>query len=89
MRFKTLCTSLGLLLAAGAAAAHPGHGADLWHTHGDTTLGIGALALTVLGAGLVLAGGGTAARLQALRRWGWRLGAAGLALAVAMVLLHG
>jgi len=87
--WKTACTTLGLLAAAGSALAHPGHGAELWHSHGEMTLGVGALALAVLGAGLMLAGAGDQARLQPLRRWGVRLGSAGLAAAVLLVLLHG
>lgn len=86
---KTVCATLGLLAAAGSALAHPGHGAELWHSHGEMTLGVGALALAILGAGLMLAGSSDQARLQPLRRWGLRLGTAGMAAAVVLVLLHG
>lgn len=50
---STLARVLGgaaALAASGAALAHPGHGADLFHQHGDWLLGL--LALCAVG-GLV------------------------------------
>lgn len=86
-----LGTALAALAASTTAWAHPGHGADLWHSHGDMAFGVGALAILALGAGLVVTGRGRAAEAGSalMRQWGWRIAAAGVAAGLALVLLHG
>ncbi|OYU65535.1 MAG: hypothetical protein CFE45_44180 [Burkholderiales bacterium PBB5] len=82
---RALRCALGLaaLAAASQALAHPGHGAPLWHSHGELALAIAAMAGVAGGTALHLAGREQAsARLQ---RWGGRLATSGL-LATALLL---
>lgn len=62
-------------LAAGAALAHPGHGAAPFHGHGE--LALAALALAGVAGGLALQQAGRQRAAAALQAWGWRLAAGG------------